>query len=118
MEVTLERQLEVHELINLMGQVPQLACNKLYKTLKLFEAWKILDDLYGQAMEICSKLKGQLLSIKMKLTKSLEKEIELFNMVQYVSSCIKAIGSENMLKADSKYISIVLCHLNKEQVHL
>ena len=39
-------------------------------------------------------------------------------MVQYVSSCIKAIRCENMLEADSKYISIVLSHLDKEQVHL
>ena len=73
MEVMLERQQEVHELINLKDQVPQLACNKLYKTKKLYKSWKILYDLYGQVSEIRSKLKGQLLSIKLKLTKSLEK---------------------------------------------
>ena len=95
MEVTLERQPEVHKLINLKDQVPQLAHNKLYETKKLSEAWKILDDLYGQASKIRSKLKGQLLSIKLKLTKSLEKEIELFYMVQYTRAWIKAIGGKH-----------------------
>ena len=118
MEVAMEKQLEVHELMNLKDQVHQLACNKLYKTRKLSEAWKILDDLYGQASKIRSKLNGQLLFIKLKLTKSQEKEIELFDTVQYTSAWIKVIGGENMLKADSEYISIVLLHLDKDQVRL
>ena len=69
MEVTSERQPKVHELISLKDQVPQLACSKLYETKHLAEAWKILDNLYGQASRIHSKLKGQLLSINLKSTK-------------------------------------------------
>ena len=79
------------------------------------EAWSILDELYGQAAEIRSKLKGQILALQLKATKSPEKEIELFDSIQYISSRIKAAGGRNLLEADEEYISLVAKHLSTER---
>ena len=39
--------MEISEINNLKDQIPQLGKNKLHEVPKLSDAWKILDDLYG-----------------------------------------------------------------------
>ena len=78
-EVAPERKPEIWELNALMDQIPSLCKNKLHKIKKLDVAWKILDKLYSQALEIIAQLKGQIQALKRKSTKSPEREIELFD---------------------------------------
>ena len=101
---------------SLKDQLPDLAKNKLHEVKKLDQAWSILDELYGQKAEIRSKLKGQINSLTLKATKSPEKEIKLFNSIQYISSRIKVAGGKNMLEADEEYISILCKYLSPEQL--
>ena len=82
----------------------------------LSEAWKILDKLHSNPREIRSKLKGLITNIKLKANKYPEKEIELFNSIQYISSWIKAVGGDNMLAADHKYISLITGHLDSNLI--
>ena len=110
-EVSPEQKPEVFKVNALKDQVPLTAKNKLHKIKSLKEAWNILDKLYGQMPVIWSKLKGKILSLQIKATKSPEREIELFDSIQYISSRIKAAGGHNMLEVDQEYIVLVSKHL-------
>ena len=109
--------MEISELNNLKDQIPQLGKNKLHEVWKLSDAWKILDKLYSDQKEIWSKLKSLIRNIKLKASKSLEWEIELFNTIQYISSRIKAIGGQNMLAADHEYILLINGHLDSNLIN-
>ena len=82
----------------------------------LSKAWMILDKLYGDLKEIRSKLKSLIQNIKLKANKSPEKEIELFDSIQYISSQIKAVGGKNMLTADHEYILLITGHLDSSLI--
>ena len=115
-EVSPEQKPEVFEVNALKDQVPLIAKNKLHEITSLTEAWKILDQLYGQSALIRSKLKGKIQSLQLKATKSPQREIELFDSVQHISSRIKSAGGGNMLAADEEYIALVAKHLKAEHV--
>ena len=74
-EVSPEQKPEVFKVNALKDQVPLTAKNKLHKIKSLKEAWNILDKLYGQMPIIRSKLKGKILSLQIKATKSPKREI-------------------------------------------
>ena len=59
-EVRLERQSKVRELANLKEALPQLTWNKLTEVKKLKDAWKVLDNQYGDLKKIRAKLKSLL----------------------------------------------------------
>ena len=46
-EVVSKRLMEISELNNHKDQILQSSKNKLYEVCKLSDAWKILDELYG-----------------------------------------------------------------------
>ena len=114
-EVALERKPEVLELNSLKDQIPNLTKNKLHKVNKLTEALSVLDELYGQPDEIQSEIKGQIIALHIKASKSPEKEIELFDSVQYISSHIKEVGGMNMLESDQEYVTLISKHLSAKQ---
>merc|ERR1712105_81918 len=76
----------------------------------------ILDELYGDTSVIRSKLKDKILTLQLKATKSPEREIELFDSIQYISSRIKAAEGTNMLEADQEYIALVSKHLSSDDL--
>ena len=74
-------------------------------------------SVYGDPKEIQSKLKSLIINIKLKASKSLEWEIELFDTIQCISSWIKAIGGHNMLAANHEYILLITGHLDANLVN-
>ena len=85
------------ELYSLKDSVPAAAKQKLLETKTLKDAWKILDLHYGQKMEIRAKLKEEMKDIKLKAVSSLEREIELWDKVQYITARIKAVDAARLL---------------------
>ena len=55
------------------------------------------------------------MSIKPKSSTSPQKEIDLFDEVQFISCQIKAAGGGIQLAADKEYIVLVACNLTSRQ---
>ena len=98
---------EQAELNYLKESIPNDAKDRLYEVSSLNEAWKKLDLLYGQSMEICSKLKKEMDDIRIAAKHSPYTEIEVYVKVQAISSKIKAAGAYQMLTGDHEYVSLI-----------
>ena len=61
-------------------------------------------------------MKAKIASINLKGTDSPNKEIELFNQIQFISVRIKAAGGTNQLEADQEYIALISRHLSTKQL--
>ena len=71
--------------------------------------------MYGNKSELRSALKSKMMAIKLKATNSPEREIELWDKVQTISSRIRSAGAISMLEADHEYVSIIFDLLSPEQ---
>ena len=60
-------------------------------------------------------MKLQIASIKLKASASPQRELELFNEVQFLTVKIKAAGGENSLRFDEEYLAMLAKHLTVEQ---
>ena len=115
-EVGPERKPEHIEISELKESLPQLAKNKLSEVDQLSEAWSLLDREYGDRKVIRAKLKAKIVNIKIKALSSPEKEIEIFNEIQHISSKIRAAGGQNQLENDDEYVALILRFLTPEQI--
>ena len=102
------------ELALLREAVPIIAKGQLVDVPNLTDAWKLLDLKYEDVQEICTKLKDQLRSIKLKTSGDSSKLVELFHTTQTIAAKIKASGSLALLENDEEYVALVSRHLPKE----
>ena len=95
------------ELDRLRDHIPHQAAKALYGVSSMSEAWKVLNKLYGDTDLLANKLKVQLKSIKPRAKKDQDIIIELVTDVNNIVLRMKALKVEQMLVADSDFLSSI-----------
>ena len=113
-EVGPSNQPEVMELYSLKDAIPAAAKQKLQEVKSRKEAWSILDLHYGQKMEIRAKLKEEMKEICLKAQTSPDREIELRDRVQFITSRIKSARAASLLEVDIEFVMILFNLLQPE----
>ena len=98
---------EETELDRLRENLPSQAAKALYGENVMANAWKILENLYGDKELIANKLKKQLKNIKSKGKTDHDIVIDLATDVKNLVLRLKAVDAENMLHVDSEFLSAV-----------
>ena len=80
---------ELIELNYLKNSIPSSANDRLYEVDSLKEAWIILDKIYGKSFDLRNKLKQEFLGINISARTSPLIEIEIYEMVNILTSRIK-----------------------------
>ena len=73
-----------------------------------------MDIHYGGKRVVRAKLKAKIINISLKASDNFSKEVELFDIVQNISSKIQAARGASMLEVDEEYITLVSNHLSIE----
>ena len=102
---------ELQELANLKDKIPKNATDKMFGITTLEDAWKILDNNYGNRELTVSLLKNKLKNIKPSAKEDHNRVIELKDQLSHLSRRMTAVGGQSLLDSDMDFIASISKHL-------
>ena len=95
------------ELDKLRENVPTQAAKALYGETVIDNAWRTLENLYGDKDLIINKLKLQLKNIKVKGKKDFDIIIDLVTDVKNIVLRLQSVEAENVLHVDNEFLAAI-----------
>ena len=80
------------------------AQTKLKEVWSLVVAWRILATEYGDKDDTRLKLKQKITALRPKATCRYERNMEIYNSLQYIHGRIVSAGALDMLESDVEYV--------------